>query len=125
MNLENFRHSDWTKIWSGTWSFLSCSHFGVEYTKLIKFGDQPFVSQSIIVVSEGKSSGWIRQSDRDILGKYLASEITKNPELVIEVCNKLKSGTDQILNFIENQFKNIIFPPQAKVDLPQRHGQTT
>lgn len=101
MSIDTFRHEDWTKIWSWKWSFLSCSHFGVEYTDLIRFGGRPFVSQCIIYVQDGKSSCWIRQVDRDILGNYLTSGSALNKQLISNECVHLKKSVDAILNFID------------------------
>ena len=101
MKIESFRHDDWTKIWAGTWSFLSCTHFGVEYTKLIRFGKRPFISQAIIFVSGGKSNCWATQTDRDILGKYLSEEIKKSPHRALEICNSLISRVDDFTKFMK------------------------
>jgi hypothetical protein len=47
MNRDDFRADDWTKIWAGNWKLLSCAHFGVQYTKEIRFGDRPFVKDGL------------------------------------------------------------------------------
>ncbi len=100
--MDGFKHSDWTKIWAGTWSFLSCSHFGLEYTQLIKFGGKPFISQAVIFYSEGKSNCWATQSDRDALGKFLSNEIKSDSNKAAEVCASLKSEVDEILKYINS-----------------------
>lgn len=101
MNLQQFKHDDWTKIYEGRWSFLTSTHFVDQYTKEIKFGRRPFIkSQSIIFVSRGFSHGWMRQEDRDSLGHYLSKEIENNPKLAKEISAKLKFQTKEILKFI-------------------------
>ena len=100
--MGNFKHTNWTKIWAGTWSFLSCSHFDQEYTDLIRFGGRPFLSQSIIFFSKGNSNCWATQNDRDLLGNFLAKEISDDNHKAVEVCNNLKSQVDSILGFIDS-----------------------
>lgn len=102
MNLKSFKHNDWTKIYDGKWSFLTSTHFIHQYTKELRFGTLPFKSQSIILVSRGFSSGWMRQSDRDKLGKYLSSQIEKSPRFAIALSNKLKNQAKSFLAFIDH-----------------------
>ena len=90
MTINSFKHNDWVRIWEGNWSFLSCSDFGYQYTKGIRFGRRPFAPQSIIFIRRGHSEGWMRQSDRDILGNYLSKQVIDNPKIIREVSGELK-----------------------------------
>lgn len=108
MNLKEFEHDDWVQIWEGHWSFLSCSHFGDQYTKEIRFGKKPFVSQAIIFSRNGRSTAWIRQSDRDLLGKYLASQENKKPGLGKVVSKDLREQVDKVLPFMQKYIKGKI-----------------
>ena len=119
MDLSKFKFDDWVQIWEGGWSFLSCSHFGDEYTKEIKFGRRPFVSKAIIFSSNGRSTAWIRQHDRDVLGRYLSAQVKQKPGLEKNISRNLKSQVDIVLPFekkyVKNEFKqtsilNYIFP---------------
>ena len=101
MNIKSFKHEDWTKIYDGRWSFLTSTHFIQQYTKELLFGGKPFKSQSIIFISHGRSNGWMRQSDRDRLGNYLAQRIVKNPKEAKVIANKLKFQAKGILKFID------------------------
>jgi phosphohistidine swiveling domain-containing protein len=100
MNLEDFKHGDWITIYEINWSFLSCSHYGDQYTKEIIFGPRPFESQSIIFCSKGRSTGWMRQSERDILGNYTAKQIQKHPQLAKALAKRLKSQVKSFLAFM-------------------------
>lgn len=102
MDVSSFKHDDWTKIWAWKWSFLSCSHFGQEYTKLIHFGKRPFMTQAIIFVSKGNSNCWVTQTERNILGKFLANQVEKNPKLAIKICNSLKEKVDYFMKFMDD-----------------------
>jgi phosphohistidine swiveling domain-containing protein len=108
MNINKFKHKDWVQIWEGGWSFLSCSHFGDQYTKEVRFGSRPFVSQAIIFSKNGRSSAWIRQTDRNILGKYLSQQVVKNPQKSRMISQDLKKQVDYILPFIKNSLKSKI-----------------
>ncbi|MDP4000876.1 MAG: PEP-utilizing enzyme [bacterium] len=110
MNLKSFKHNDWTKIWDGGWSVLSCSDFGYQYTKGIRFGKRPFAPQSIIFAGNGRSAGWMRQTDRDILGNYLSKQAIADPKSIVAVSNELKKQAKDILGFIkinENTVANL------------------
>lgn len=105
MNIKSFKHKDWTKIYEGRWSFLTSTHFVDQYTKEIIFGGKPFKSQSIIFVSHGRSSGWMRQKDKDRLGKFLSEQIIKKPRLVSVITNQLKNEAKSFLSFIAKNEK--------------------
>lgn len=100
MNINLFKHNDWTKIYEGRWSFLSSTHFITQYTKEIKFGGQPFKTLSIILIAQGRSAGWMRQADRDKLGAYLSQQIIRNPKLVKAIAGELKAQAKSFLKFI-------------------------
>ena len=100
MNPKSFIHDDWTKIWAGGWSLLTCSHFVDQYTKEIRFKDRPFIRETVIFVENGRSEGWARQSDRDALGTLLAQEVKQNPGRVVEICDTLMTKGDELLAFI-------------------------
>lgn len=108
MDIENLKRIHWTKIWAGTWSFLSCSHFGKEYTQLLRFGDRPFMSKVVILISDNKSHCWAPEEDRDRLGAFLAHEVANNPARADEVCQSLKAGTDRIMSFIASAIEKPI-----------------
>ncbi len=108
MDIEKIKLFTWNNNWAGRWCVLTCSHFSDEYTKEIRFGKRPFVYDSIILVFKGRSQGWVKQDDRDNVGKFLSDEVLKNPGKVKEVCASLKKETDRMLNFISNHEKENI-----------------
>jgi len=102
MNIAEFKHDDWMKIYHGKWCLLTTSHFTDQYTKEIKFGGRPFESQTIVFTEGGKSAGWMRSSDRDILGTYLARQARENPNNISDVCANLKAQADKVLSFVDS-----------------------
>lgn len=103
MNLESFKHDDWVKIYDGKWSFLTSTHFIDQYTREIKFSGKPFESQSVIFVANGYSHGWMRQTDRDLLGNYLSNQIVENPQFAEKLSENLKSQAKKFLKFIDQK----------------------
>ena len=108
MDPKAFVHDDWTKIWAGGWSLLTCTHFADQYTKEFRFGDRPFIRESVIFVERGKSEGWARQSDRDALGAVLAAEIRGNASRPEEICATLKANGDAMTAFINECGEKVI-----------------
>lgn len=105
---NSLKRPDWLMIWAGGWSVLSCSHFGEQYTRLIKFGGRPFASEQVMFIRHGKSQGWARQRDRERVYKYLARQVAHNQRQVIAICHDLKRQTDIMLDFIKtNKGKEI------------------
>lgn len=107
------KHSDinqyaWSKLWAGGWSFLTCSHFGDQYTKEIYFHGRPFRRQVIIRVQEGKSACFATADDGLSFGQALAAEIVDNPARVEEICADLKRETDSILTWIDRVGSRVI-----------------
>jgi len=92
--------NDWVKIWEGGWSFLTCSRFGDQYTKELKFGRISFNTQSIIFSSKGRSSAWMRQQDKDNLGKFLATSVLKKPSQALQIAKSLKDESQSFLKFM-------------------------
>ncbi len=118
MNVDSFTHDDWAKIWDGGWSFLSCTHFGDEYTKDIIFGGKPFQTQSIMFASKGRSSGWMRQSDRDTLGAYLSAEVKDNAS-VETIARRLSFQAQDFLAYIAKH-ENTVTTKELYDDFWQR-----
>ena len=108
MDLKTFAHPDWTKVWAGNWSLLTCSHFDEQYTEQITFDDFCFMSQSIIFVEKGRSEAWMRQADKDKLGHFLAQEIKKKKKFAEQACRSLKKEVDEVLAFIKSVEKKKI-----------------
>lgn len=100
MNIKSFKHNDWVKIYEGRWSFLTSSHWNDQFTKEIKFGKLPFISECIIFLKENRSAGWARQKDRGILGKYLARQVKKNPATIKILSRNLKFQAKNLIKFI-------------------------
>lgn len=110
MSIQSFKHDDWTKIWDGAWSFLTCTHFIQQYTKELMFGTRPFQSQAIIFSSHGRSAGWMRQSDRDVLGTYLSRQATKDPKFVKTISHELKAQSKSFLQFMARAENTVATP---------------
>src|SRR5687768_10009793 len=99
-DIKSFAAPDWTQIWAGNWSLLTCSHFSEQYTRTMVVNGKVFMSKSIIFVKEGNSSGYMMQSDRDAFGRNLAAEVVRTPERVAEITAHFKQQVDFTLEFM-------------------------
>lgn len=91
----------WIKIWAGTWSLLTCSHFGEQYTRILDVHGMIFMDEVILIVKEGKSSAYVPAKSKDKLGNHLSKVIVKNPKMIKEICNDLKKSVDKVLKIID------------------------
>jgi len=100
VSAASLRRPDWLQIWAGGWSILSCSHFALEYPRLIKFHGRPFLPESVTIIRHGKSEGWARQKDREAICAYLAKEVTTNTARAKAICLDLKHQADSLRTFM-------------------------
>ncbi|MDO8563740.1 MAG: PEP-utilizing enzyme [Nanoarchaeota archaeon] len=98
-NIEG--NKPWVKIWAGTWSLSTCSHFGEQYTRLLDVQGMIFMDEVILIVKEGKSSAYVSSKSKDKLGNHLSKIIMKNPKKINGICNNLKKSVDKVLKFID------------------------
>lgn len=110
MDLQTFRADDWQNFWAGSWCFLTCSQFTDQFTQHIRFGDRPFIPQSIILVSNGKSQGWGKTSDKKILGDFLVEQVVADESIVPSICTALKEQADVIRDFMNSHKTGSITP---------------
>lgn len=112
MNTEEFKYDDWVKIWEGKWSLLTCTYFGVYYTKDVRFGTRPVFSKCIIFASNGRSYCYIRQEDRDILGTFLSKQVQRDATVVSNYCKDLKTESIHFIKFMDI---NIVSEPTVEL----------
>lgn len=98
--LTNFQGLDWTQVWAGDWSLLSCSQFGEQYTKTLVVNGKVFMSRTILMIEDGKSAGFMTQADKDAFGKHLAQEVVDNPSRVQEITANFKRQVDLMMEFM-------------------------
>ncbi|MFA6553544.1 MAG: PEP-utilizing enzyme [Patescibacteria group bacterium] len=97
---KQLQRPDWLKIWAGSWTLLSCTHFAEEYTRLIRFGGKPFLPECVVVVRHGKSEGWATAQDRQAVCSLLAKQVEYSTERALTICHQLKKQTDNIYLFM-------------------------
>ncbi len=104
MDINSFERSDWNQIWAGDWSLLSCSQFGEQYTKTLIVNGKVFMSQTVLMIEDGKSAGFMTQADKDAFGKHLAQEVVDNPSRVQEIAANFKRQVDLTMELM-NKYK--------------------
>src|SRR3989338_3272801 len=105
---EAYQKRNWTKIFSGYWSILTCSYLGLEHSKIIKetlgFG----LDTVIVIIRKGWSSCYYDKSELETFGNQLAKHVKKNPEIVDSWCAQVKKNTDNLKKVMnQSQGKNI------------------
>jgi phosphohistidine swiveling domain-containing protein len=103
MDLKKLRHDDWNSYFSGRWSVLSASYWGITYAKqpFSKLADR-FVSDTVLVCKETNGlSGYFRSSQTDTFSQELADSIKSDPNAVAYICDNLKSKADNFLAFVD------------------------
>lgn len=104
-NIKNFSQQDWSQIWAGDWSLLTCSQFGEQYTTSLIVRGKMFMTKAIFFSKGGKSMCFMTQADKNALGQHLSKQVTGNPSLVQEIADSLKHEVDLTMGFM-NQNKN-------------------
>lgn len=94
VGIKNFSQPDWSQIWAGDWSLLTCSQFGELYTTNLTLRGKLFMSKTIFFIKDGKSMCFMTQSDKDALGQHLAREATNHPSQIQETADSLKREVD-------------------------------
>src|SRR3989338_2986915 len=102
MNINELESAEWVTIWAGNWSFLTCSHFGEQYTKTLRVEGVRFVKHAVLIVHKGKSSAFLPLKEKDAFGRHISSVVRKSPdEKIKDVCISFKKEVDKILAFIK------------------------
>ena len=97
--LKNRR--DWLKVWSGKWSFHSCSQFGEMWSIRPSLSGKPAYPRVVYIHRQLSSDCWVSRADRDIFCGYLIGEIKKDKNKPIFLANALKSDADDALGFMK------------------------
>lgn len=102
MNYQDFKkHPDWVKVWSGKWSFHSDMNFGKHWTVLNKIAGKPAYQKVIYVYKDGITDCWVREADKENLGKRLVKAY-QNAKNVKILADSLKNMALEIFSFIES-----------------------
>ena len=101
MNYTNFKkHTDWVKVWSGRWSFHSDINFGYHWSVTDKVDDQPAYRMIIYIYKEGITDCWVRETDKENLGKRLL-KVYQNTKNVKILAATLKKKAREVFAFLK------------------------
>ncbi len=110
---DDFRHTDWETYWSGDWSVLDVSYWEAFYTsKGFTNKIDLFVPQTIIEWKNGKSTCYLRISDKEKFAEKVIALIKQDENYADEICNGLKNAADDFLKFVNQWLTNEITPSQ-------------
>ena len=102
MDIKDFenRH-DWLKVWSGKWSFHSCSQFGEMWSVRPAIGGVPAYPYVAYLHRQTSSDCWVSRFDRDSFCNLLKLEIEEDENRAQSLADSLKANTDSTLAFIK------------------------
>lgn len=98
---------EWLQRWSGSYTFISCSHWGPEYYRSLKRVLGIGFRHTYFTHSKGTVSFYVPRLELDALGKYLAARVAQNPSLVKKYSVRIRNNTD-ILTRIMKKFMHVI-----------------
>jgi len=103
MTIRDFRkYNDWVKVWSGRWSLHFDSHIGNDWTRNIKISAKPVFQHVIFFYNSGITDCWVRQEEKDYLGKRLCDKARADKMFVMRLCKSFVHLADEVTSFLNS-----------------------
>ena len=103
MSLDNFQNKGaWVKVWSGKWSFHSCSQFAQEWTVDNLISGRPAYPCVIYLHHQGISDCWVSVRDKDDLCGRLMAAVSQDAGKIQAIADDLKSRADSVMAFFKD-----------------------
>ena len=101
MRIEDFsKYNDWVKVWSGRWSLHFDSHIGDDWTKNLKVSGKSVFQHAIYFYNKGITDCWVRQKEKDFLGKRLCAKARSDKKFISRLCLGFVELADEVTNFL-------------------------
>jgi phosphohistidine swiveling domain-containing protein len=107
INLNNIAKYDWISRWAGSYTFISCSFWGYQYTQSIKKILGQGFDHVLFIHRKGTVSFYVSKKELFELGAYLVRKIKNNKQSAIRWLNELKKNTDIITPLMKKLEKKI------------------
>jgi phosphohistidine swiveling domain-containing protein len=96
-------YTEWSKIFTGQWSLLLCSHMGYQHSKTIReelgFG----MSKAIFVSKNGTATCYYDKEELANFGENLGKKVMNDTTLVMAWCETVRKLTDRINAIIKKE----------------------
>lgn len=96
IQLANIAKHDWISRWAGSYTFISCSYWGYQYTQGIRKILGRGFDNVLFIHRKGTVSFYVPKEELFGLGAYLVRKIKNNKQLAIKWLNELKKNTNII-----------------------------
>lgn len=104
IDLQTFKsRSDWVKVWSGKWSFHSCSQFGQEWTVDNLISSRPAYPRVIYLSRLGISDCWVSLADKDDLCARLTAGVRQDSRFIQSLADDLRAKADAAMAFFDSR----------------------
>lgn len=98
---------EWLQRWSGSYTFISCSHWGPEYHSSLRKILGVGFRHTYFTHCEGTVSFYVPRKELDALGKYLANKVIKNPHLVRQYSARICKNTDMLTRIMKTMMRTV------------------
>ncbi|MEI7765320.1 MAG: PEP/pyruvate-binding domain-containing protein [bacterium] len=97
INIEKtIKEKSWVSRWAGSYTFLSCSFWGYQYTNSIKDILGKGFESVVFVHKKGVVTFYVPEKELFELGTFLAKKTIDNSEYALKMLTDLKESTDII-----------------------------
>jgi phosphohistidine swiveling domain-containing protein len=100
--------TEWIKRWAGSYTFISCSYWGPQYSRILKRILGMGLDSTLFIHKKGTVSFFVKDSEFKKLGKFLADKTIASETEAIELLSKLKQSTDQIMGLMDKLESKIL-----------------
>lgn len=97
IDIDKIAKINWLSRWAGSYTFISCSHWGPQYYYSLKKILGINFSHVLFFHSKGTVSFFVSNDEFQNFGLKLASKSLKNIKYTKKLCTELESNTDIIL----------------------------
>lgn len=112
IDLNNIAKYDWISRWAGSYTFISCSFWGYQYTqsiiKLIRCG----FNHVLFIHRKGFVTFYIPQKEFFRIGNYFVEKIKADKKITVKWLNELKKNTDFLTALMKKFQKSIPTPDE-------------
>ena len=91
---------EWLKHWAGSWSILSSTYFGHQYTQTISKELGTSLQHAVFVSRKNYTTCFLETNELAKFGKELAQKIVKDEKTALGWCDSFKKQTDNITGVI-------------------------
>jgi len=102
MDVEKLKKLEWVSRWAGSYTFISCSYWGIQYYSSLKKALGFGFEHTIFIHKKGAVSFFIPKNEFNSFGAKMSEKATKKPNEAKKLLQQLKTNTDVLLKIMKN-----------------------